>query len=133
MVEQLSNSLTELLAKSKITVENHAIIRRLTNAIGVAGYCQRSGYIQAVRRDGGPDLWIHYGYTSGFTSEDEVVRVAGNVDRDPSTRRAEVWLVWHPTNGKHSGTTRSRNTRREAPFCDCGMQLSVTGVCGNCD
>jgi hypothetical protein len=49
----VTNSLTELLAKSKIPVENHAIVRKLTNAIGVTGYYQRSGYIQAVRREPG--------------------------------------------------------------------------------
>jgi hypothetical protein len=28
---------------------------------------------------------------------------------------------------------RSADIRREAAFCDCGMQKSVTGVCSSCD
>ena len=33
-----------------------------------------------------------------------------------------------------TGSERTRKTRREAGFClTCGEQLSLTGVCGNCD
>ncbi|UMB69056.1 hypothetical protein [Mycobacterium paraterrae] len=28
---------------------------------------------------------------------------------------------------------RSGDVRREGKFCGCGMQLSLTGVCVNCD
>ncbi|MGV0750671.1 hypothetical protein [Mycolicibacter minnesotensis] len=28
---------------------------------------------------------------------------------------------------------RSRDTRRTADFCPCGMELSLTGICGSCD
>jgi hypothetical protein len=31
------------------------------------------------------------------------------------------------------GNARSADVRREAAFCDCGMQKSVTGVCSSCD
>jgi hypothetical protein len=28
---------------------------------------------------------------------------------------------------------KPRDTRREGEFCTCGMQLSLTRVCSNCD
>ncbi|WP_292975393.1 hypothetical protein [Mycobacterium sp.] len=28
---------------------------------------------------------------------------------------------------------RSGDVRREGSFCSCGMQLSLTGICVNCD
>ena len=131
--EQPSNSLTESLAKSKIPVENHGFIRGFTDAIGIAGYYHRGDYIEAVRRAGGPNLYIHYGYTNGFISEAEVVRAAGNADREASAR-AGTWVVWHPINKKHASSARSADTRREPGLCPgCHMQLPATGQCDNCD
>jgi hypothetical protein len=31
------------------------------------------------------------------------------------------------------GIVRSRDSRREGGFCACGMQLSLTGICGSCE
>ena len=129
---QPSDSLTETLAKARIPSENHEFIRRITSAIGIADYCtienSSQTYIKAKRRDGLPDLHIYYGYTNGFTSEAELVRAAGGAARAPSSR-ARTWYVEHPVNKVRPGSTRSRDTG----FCECGMQLSLTGVCDNCD
>lgn len=74
------------------------------------------------------------GYTNGFRSEDEIVRLIGAAaGRAPSSRRG-TWYVEHPTNRvRPPGRERSLSTRREAGFCGCGMQLSLTGECGSCD
>ena len=119
------------------SVENHQFIRQITTAIGIAEYrtVEKADkpYVIARRRDGLPDLHIYYGYTNGFTSEHETVRIAGSgVGRSPSSRKG-TWYVEHPTNRVRPGGARSHDVRREAGFCGCGMQLSLTGVCESCD
>jgi exonuclease III len=132
-----SDSLLAALTNARIPAENHAFIRRFTTAMGIASYqavvTSDKPHVKATRRDGLPDLHIYYGYTTGFTSEDEIVLVAGSgAERAPSSRKG-TWYVAHPTNQvRHSGE-RSRSVRREAGYCECGMQLSLTGVCSNCD
>jgi hypothetical protein len=132
---QAAESLTEALAKARIPSANHEFIRQITSAIGIAEYrtvgSSSATYIKGKRRDGLPDLHIYYGYTNGF-SEEELVRIAGSAARAPSSRTG-TWYVEHPVNQVRPGTARSRITRREAGFCDCGMQLSLTGACANCD
>jgi hypothetical protein len=131
--EEPSNSLTEFLAKAKVPVENHRFIREFTNAVGIAEYRLRGDYIEAVRRDGGPPLYINWGFTNGFTSQEEIDRFAGSHAGCAPSSRKGTWYVAHPVNKVRAGSARSRDTRREAGFCDCGMQLSLTGVCSICD
>ena len=52
--------------------------------------------------------------------------------RGPSSRKG-TWYVEHPANRVRLGGKRSGDVRREGSFCKCGMQLSLTGVCVNCD
>lgn len=125
------------MTKARIPAENHEFIRRITAAVGIAEYHAvvnlDKPYVIARRRDGLLDLHIYYGYTTGFTSEDEIVRAGGReADRAPSSRKG-TWYVAHPTNRIYVGSERSRDVRRDAGFCSCGMQLSLTGVCGSCD
>lgn len=131
-----SDSLTGALAKAKIPTENHAFIAQFTSVIGIAEYRAVDGskpYVKAVRRDGLPDLYINWGFTNGFVSEEEIVRSAGRgVERNESSRKG-TWYVAHPTTRVHSGRVRSHDVRREATRCSCGMELSLTGVCASCD
>ncbi|OBG06223.1 hypothetical protein [Mycolicibacter sinensis] len=134
-----SDSLLGALSKARIPVENHGFIERLTMAVGIAEYqavvSVDKPYVRARRQDGLPDLRIHYGYTTGFVSEDEVVRVAGSgADRGPSSRKG-TWYVAHPTNQVRHGSDRARDIRREAArLCTtCYVQLPLTGICGACD
>ncbi|MFV1362575.1 hypothetical protein AAHH97_03785 [Mycolicibacterium elephantis] len=132
-----TDSLFAALSKAHVPVENHEFIRQLMAAVGIAAYraVERSdrSYVVATRRDGLPDLHIYYGYTNGFTSKEEIVRAAGpGVSCAPSSRKG-TWYVAHPVTKVHLGGERARNVRREGGMCDCGMQLSVTGVCAICD
>jgi hypothetical protein len=134
---QSSDSLLGALAKAFIPTENHEFIQRFTTAIGIIEYRSVESadkpYVKATRRDGSPDLHIYYGYTTGFLSEEEIVRVAGDgAGRKPTSPKG-TWYVEHPTNQVRPGSARSRDVRREAGFCGCGLQLSLTGVCVNCD
>lgn len=135
--DQPPDSLLAALAKAKIPTDNHDFIRRFTATMGIAEYrampLAAKPYVIAKRLDGGPDLHIYWGYTTGFTSDDEVVWAAGSgVGRGPSSRKG-TWYVEHPLTQVRPGSERSKDVRREAGFCDCGMQLSLTGVCSSCD
>ena len=136
MTSDQSDSLIAALSKARIPAENHPFIQRLAQAIGIAGCRVVDGaqsYVAAKRRDGHPDLHIYYGYTTGFLSEDEAVRAAGSgVERSRSSRKG-FWYVAHPITRVRPGSERARDVHRNAGFCDCGMQLSMTGVCDYCD
>lgn len=132
-----SDSLIAALMKARVPAENHDFIRKFTTAIGIADFraVERTDkpYVIAVRRDGLPDLHIFYGYTTGFTSKEEIFAVAGGgVGCAPSSRKG-TWYVMHPINQVRPSGKRSQSVTREAKMCDCGMQLSVTGVCSSCD
>jgi exodeoxyribonuclease-3 len=132
-----SDSLISALTKARIPPSNHAFIRQFTTAIGIVEFQALvrpdKPFVRATRRDGLPDLHIHYGYTNGFTSEEEIIRSAGTgAERAPSSRKG-TWYVAHPTNQVRPGGERLKNIQREANYCGCGMQLSLTGVCANCD
>lgn len=124
------------LAKARIATENYAFIRDMTDAVGIETFVavDRSDkpYVRAVRRDGLPDLHIHWGFTNGFASEDDAVLAAGmGATRKPSSRKG-TWYVEHPVTRVHAGSERSRSVRREADRCPCGMEMPLTGVCEYC-
>jgi hypothetical protein len=135
--EQPPDSLLAAMAKARIPADDHQFIRRVTAAIGIAEYRAVLGpdkpYIVAKRRDGLPDLHIYHGYTTGFITEQEIAGVADRgAGRGPSSRKG-TWYVEHPDSRVRLGGKRSGDVRREGRFCTCGMQLSLTGVCVNCD
>ncbi|MFM8856976.1 MAG: hypothetical protein ACKOI2_07180 [Actinomycetota bacterium] len=138
MSEQTSDSLLSALDKARITSENHAFIRRVAEIVGISRFQAVVGakpYIIATRRDGLRDLNIYWGYTTGFTTEEEATRVGGpGTTIGPSSNPKGTWYVTHPENRVGPREGRARTMRREAAFCDtCGEQTSLTGVCGNCD
>ena len=131
------DSLLAALTSVGVPVGNHQFVRQIVRAIGIVE-CRVMGnadkaYVRATRRDGQPALHIAWGYTSGFVSEEEVVRTLGEgADRGRSTRKG-TWYVAHPITRVRPSVQRSQSTRREAGFCNCGMQLTLTGVCDSCD
>lgn len=132
-----TDSLLAALSKARIPVENHKFIRQITTAVGVVDYRAvdhgHQPYIIATRRDGSPDLHIYYGYTNGFTSREEAMRAAGpGAACEPSSRKG-TWYVEHPVTKVRPAGDRARSIRREGGICECGMQLSLTGVCASCD
>ena len=76
-------------------MENRPLLRRITSTIGIRGYELTTGYIKAIRGDGGPALHIYPGYTGGFSSEGEAMEAAGDVERWFYERR-KLWSVLHP-------------------------------------
>jgi hypothetical protein len=137
VAEQPQESLISAMAKARIPTENHQFIRRFTAAIGITEFeavvRPNKPYVIARRHDGLPDLHIYHGYTTGFSTEQELVAVADSgAGHGPSSRKG-TWYVEHPANRVRPGSKRSTDVRREGEFCGCGMQLSLTGVCVNCD
>jgi hypothetical protein len=139
-VDTANDSLTSALSKARIPSANHAFIRKLTDAVGIAGYSvveASQAYIAATRRDGLRELRIHSGYTIGFTTEEEARRVGAGADTiRRSYKLKSTWLVSHPQHGDLGQRGKSAlASRREAAMCSkgCGYPLSLTGVCDHCD
>lgn len=134
--DETSHSLVAALSEARIPAENHEFIRDVINAVGIERFhvVDQAGkpYVLATRSDGRRDLRIYYGATNGFASEDETFQIAPHaVGRGPSSRKG-TWYVLHPINRARIGGERSHSVRRKATYCDCGMELSLTGVCGSC-
>lgn len=133
-----TDSLISALHKAKIPAGNYAYIRRIVQGVGVDG-CRANleasqPHVVVKRSDGGRDLHICYGYTTGFPSREEIVGILGPgapLHRAKSPKG--TWWVEHPVNQIYDGSERARNRRREADFCGCGMQLSLSGGCDYCD
>jgi hypothetical protein len=136
IADQTPDSLLAAMAKAHIPTANHQFIRLITTAVGITEYravvSVDKPYVIAKRRDGLPDLHIFHGYTTGFTTEQEIAGVASSgAGHGPGSRKG-TWYVEHPDNRVRPSGRRSADVRREGSFCNCGMQLSVTGVCSNC-
>jgi hypothetical protein len=136
IADQTPDSLLAAMAKAHIPAANHEFIRLITAAVGITEYRvvvhADKPYVVAKRRDGLPDLRIYHGYTTGFTTEQEIAGVTNSgAGYRPGSRKG-TWYVEHPENRVRPGAKRSADVRREGSFCTCGMQLSLTGVCVNC-
>lgn len=84
----------------KFEQENYEFIESFTTRIGIANYepvkTSSKRYVKATRIDGGRKLLINFGFTTGFRSEEEVVRFAGEAtERGPSSLPG-TWFVKHP-------------------------------------
>ncbi len=123
--------LADALRRKGTTIANTAFITQLMSRIDVDAYFERSSYIRVVRRSGGPDLHIAFGFTNGFRTREELVEAAGDRDIWPSKRIAGTWGVTHPDNKMHSAHgSRMNRTGRDGTACPiCGMVMPLSGVC----
>ena len=125
------DSLEQALAAHKIPLENYAVIRRFTDAIGISGFYGTSSYIKAVRRGVGPALNINYGWTNGFVSREEAVAAAGDVEVWTSSRGTGQWGITHPVHGSpSSGGGGAAAKDRDYGTCErCFMKFTSAGNC----
>ncbi len=85
----------------KFKQENYEFIEAFTTRIGIGSYepVRKSSkrYVRATRIDGGRTLFIYFGFTTGFPSEEEIVRfVGGATERGLSSSLPGTWYVKHP-------------------------------------
>lgn len=112
--------------------ENLPLVQRIMDRVRVDYYEGTQSYIKAIRRDGARTLTVHYGYTSGFETEADAVKAAGDVDRELFDSR---WRINHPLNdvGAHHRGSGSAPDKQPASICPtCFMELPVSGVCDSC-
>lgn len=117
-------------------MENHALIERMCRAIGIARYEQYSDHIRAVRLGVGSSLQIHWGWTDGFESEDEVLRATGRTAPyvQSDWRGAGFFYVEHPVNRLHEGGSGAKSKQRDFGTCpQCFLVFSALGVCDDCE
>ena len=129
-------SLAQALAAHRVPTENHELIRAFTTAIGIAAYYERGSYIKAERIDAGPPLFINYGWTNGFESEDEVRRATGQgAECWPSGRGRGQWGVSHPVHRMHGGGGGgAKPDKPDYGTCpSCHLKLPATRRCDDCD
>ncbi|WP_137845169.1 hypothetical protein [Microbacterium sp. 2FI] len=125
-------SLDAALRAKHIPLENHELIRRFTDAIGCESYYDRSSYIKAVRADGGPNLLIAYGWSTGFTSEDEARSATRAEDCWQDKPHSTRWGVSHPVNkiGQGGQGAASRTEHRTYDTCpECFTEFAASGDC----
>ena len=131
----VTDSLIGALNKARIASENHGFIRWITECVGATRYVVNDTvdkpHVIATWGNGARNLHIYYGYTTGFASKEEIIELLGN-RAEPQHSKAG-WWVPHPENRIYDGSERAKNKGREAGFCGCGMQLSLTGECSSCD
>ncbi|WP_277244897.1 hypothetical protein [Micrococcus terreus] len=126
-------SLDQALEAWNIPRENRPLIRTYVQGIGFERFEDRSGYLKGTRSDGGPPLHIAYGWSSGFTSEQEARTSAGPAQDVWRSERKGLWGFTHPVHRMHHGCARSRNEDRAQEICQvCFMQRSAAGTC-SCD
>lgn len=127
-------SLEAAFVHQRTPLENQAFIRRLLAGLDIIAFYDRGSYIRADRARGGYAIQIHYGYSNGFRSEDEITAGVGDVDRWRSARGTALWGVTHPEHKLRSGGGGAKVERREWGFCPtCGLKLPATGLCDSCD
>lgn len=132
------DSLVSALTKARIDSGNHDYIRQIVNGVGIDSYQANvvgsKPHVIAKRSDGGRDLHIYFGYTVGFSSEEEIIRILGpGVPRFPARTPKGTWWVAHPVNAIYNGSERAKSRSREASLCACGMQLPLSGKCDSCN
>ncbi len=132
--DRVFRSLADALASHQIPDENHALIRRFCEHVGISRYEDRAGYIKAVRADGGPALQINFGWTNGFRSEAEVREAVGDdASYWESGRGTGLWGVTHPINNiGHGGGGTVKVTADYGTCPTCFLKLPATGTCDDC-
>lgn len=123
------SSLSEAMRLGNIPWENHPTVTAIVEVIGIEAFYAHNSYgIRAVRREEGPDLWIAYGDTSGFASEEEARRAAPELPCWPDKKKGQ-WGVTHPENRHRDGG----GTRRERPAAEtcphCFTEKASDGSC----
>jgi len=120
---------------------NRGMIRQFTSALGITAFIERSGHIRAERSDGLLALEIHYGYTNGFQSRDEImgamgdlISLLGHEDVWPSQRARDTWGLTHPVNGLgKADSTKGSGQERDYGTCHrCNHRHAANGTC-ECD
>lgn len=139
MTTEPSGPLFSAMMQARIPEPNYHFVQQLLPAldISIVGYRfvdQRGKpYVRAIRTDGRPDLQIYFGYTTGFTPEDDVARIAGGAAvREPRSTRG-AWYVKHPINAVREGGKKAAGRQRTPERCSCGMELPLAGHCASCD
>lgn len=131
-------TLAEAFRAYRFPIENLAFAQRMMDEVGIDFYeapPSQSRYFKAIRMDGGAPLRVEYGFTSGFTSEQEastVAEAAGNAR--PARSKEGAWYIPHPTNaiGKWYGAADgggNTNQSREGSCSACGYWNAVGSFC----
>ncbi len=122
-------SLDDALEATNAHLDNRPWIRELCARIGISEYHQTSGYIKAVRSDGGPPLRIAYGWTNGFVSQEEAEAATG-VPAWPSEDRRDLWGVTHPVHGHGGSGAGGKPAEVGYGVCPtCHTTITPSGTC----
>jgi hypothetical protein len=147
------DSIEQAFVRYGTPVGNLELLRRMAAAVGPEAIVGFRTYFKLERTAGGPALEVHDGYTTGFRSESDAERLAGDRPRWPSRRFRGAWGITHyetrerplaspkpkakvkrDSSPRTPAAPRSGATEpREGQICmTCFMQMPLTGVCPNC-
>ncbi len=146
-------SIEEAFVRYGTPVGNLELLRNIARGVNASAVVGFRTYFKLERSAGGPALEVHDGYTTGFRSETDAERLAGDRPRWPSRRFRGAWGITHyetrerpladrakkrasaaPRVASGPAAPRSGATEpREGQICmSCFMQMPLTGVCPNC-
>ncbi|HCS59904.1 MAG TPA: hypothetical protein DIW46_00680 [Microbacterium sp.] len=148
-------TLREALRAHRVPEENHDFISAIVEVVGITALIDRGRYIEAIRRDEGPDLHIGKTYTNGFMAGEQIIVGSAALRLQPSEGRQPHLYVSHPSEfrpltpakatskraaGSRASTPRAEPVLRAAKpierdygFCDvCFMTRTAAGTCA-CD
>jgi hypothetical protein len=127
-------TLSQAFAAYRYPLENRSLVQRLVDAIGIdhyEGIASRS-YIRAIRRGAGRLVHIHFGYTGGLGSEEEILDAVGDVDRGSWSDGREWWIV-HPLNKLRGANGAGATSRSLSDYGQCPIHFLALPATGRCD
>lgn len=131
-IEMAIVSLSEALRTKPIAQENHVLVRRIAEGLGLFDFEVMGSYIKAKRPDGKLQMQVYPGYTTGFSSEDEARQYSLDGHVWESDRNS-TWGIDHPvTGGPSSGGGHAKNQVDRVVCPNCTYERALDGSC-ECD
>lgn len=117
------------LEEKRIPSDNHSFLIQLIATIDVQEVSERSAYIHVKRREPGPDIHIHSGWTEGFASAQEITNVHPTAEIHEYGTKFKRWYVVHPENRLRGHETMAAAERVHEVCSVCFTQRAANGTC----
>lgn len=128
--------LETMLRTSGAPEVNIAVISQIASHLGIEVPERKVGYLKLRRTDNpaGPALNVHWGWTNGFRSRNEVEEALGPLRTalgpDDIWESSRGWGISHPENGGGRIATANTTVHDYGTCSDCNWTRAANGSCG---